>query len=69
MTAAFGGTALLAAIGVGAALLLWPKRDPDAVPHLHADLPAGHPHLREAHGADGGHDFVIDGLHRHWPKS
>lgn len=68
MTAAFGGSALLAGVGVGAALLLWPRHDPDAVPHAHDDLPSGHPHLSEPHGADGGHDFVIDDVHRHWPK-
>ncbi len=68
MSAAFGGMALLAALGVIAALLLWPAQDPDAVPHRHDDLPPDHPHLREAHpNGEGEHAFAIDDLHPRWP--
>lgn len=69
MQAAFAGMAVLAAIGVLAALWLWPPKDPDAVPHRHDDLPPDHPHLREAHADDAAHAFVIDDLHPRWPRS
>lgn len=45
------------------AIWLWPTRDPDIVPHEHANLPADHPHLRDGHE----HGFVIDDLHKRWP--
>jgi hypothetical protein len=68
MAVAFGALAVLAAVGVISALLLWPASDPDIVPHRHDDLPLGHPHLRDAH-PDGKaeHPFVIDDLHPRWP--
>lgn len=57
----------MAAIGVVAALRLWPATEPGPVPHDHPDLPMDHPHLR-AHGRDDHrHPIVIDDLHRHWP--
>ncbi|GHD98508.1 major facilitator transporter [Defluviimonas sp. 20V17] len=56
----------MAAIGVVAALRLWPAQEPGAVPHDHADLPPDHPHLRE-HGREGHcHPIVIDDLHPDW---
>jgi H+ antiporter protein len=64
--AAFAGMALIAAIGTVLAVRSWPAEDPDAVPHQHRDLPADHPHLREAHGAES-HTYVIDTLHPRWP--
>lgn len=68
MTVAFGGMTVLAVIGVISALLLWPARDPDIVPHHHEDLPPGHPHLRDAHpNGRAEHPFVIDDLHPRWP--
>ncbi|MES2057216.1 MAG: MFS transporter [Pseudomonadota bacterium] len=70
MPAAFGAMAILALIGVVAALMLWPAGDPDEVVHEHDDLPADHPHLREAHGTGRqAHAFVIDDLHQRWPRS
>lgn len=69
MTAAFGGMAALAAVGVAAALLLWPSKDPDVVPHRHDDLSPAHPHLREAHADGADHSFVIDDEHPKWPKA
>jgi hypothetical protein len=70
MAAAFGGMAVLAGIGAIAALLLWPRDDPEELAHSHDDLPANHPHLREAHeGGQARHAFVIDELHQHWPRS
>ena len=72
--AGFGlNTAALALTGLGlaslaVALRLWPATDLSEVPHSHADLPAGHPHLA-LHGASAhSHAFTIDGLHPRWPK-
>ena len=69
--AAFGGLALLAGIGVAAALALWPADEVSALPHRHDDLPDDHPHIRAHHGADTEelHDFVIDDRHPTWPRS
>lgn len=68
MTAAFfglGGIALLSAL---TAFRLWPKDDPEVLPHSHEDLPADHPHLRDttSHGRRHAHAFVIDDEHRRW---
>ena len=76
--AGWSGTALglpataivLATLGAGAlagALALWPSSDPEILPHDHPDLPPDHPHLREF-GRPHAHAFVIDGLHRRWPR-
>jgi MFS family permease len=67
-TAAFAGMAGLAIAGCLLAAWLWPRHDPELLPHRHDDLPPDHPHLREAHG-DGAHAhaFVIDDLHPRWP--
>ncbi|WP_426256702.1 MFS transporter [Sphingomonas sp. DC2300-3] len=66
MSAAFVGMAALSAIGVVAALRLWPANDPDVIPHDHADLPADDPH--HAEHAKGDHAFVIDRRHPKWPN-
>lgn len=58
--AACGAAALLAV------LRLWPGRDPAILAHDHPDLPPDHPHL-QGHGK--GHAFVIDEIHRRWPKA
>ncbi|MFF7994555.1 MFS transporter [Kitasatospora xanthocidica] len=68
-TAVLGVIALAAASG---AVTLWPARDPEALEHLHTDLPAGHPHLTGAHPTAGGgwqhdHRYVIDQHHHRWP--
>lgn len=55
-------------IGLFAVLRLWPKTDATALPHAHPDLPPDHPHLAE-HAALHRHDFVIDDLHRRWPRA
>ena len=69
MAAAFAALAVLAALGTVAAVVLWPRQDPEVVPHAH-DLPPGHPHLGDG-GADGGrahaHAYRIDDLHQVWP--
>ena len=67
--AAFGVLGALAAIGLLAALLVWPSEDSPQVAHVHDDLPRDHPHLQEHQGEQGkhAHDFVIDDLHVAWP--
>lgn len=62
---------VLAGIGAGgliAVLRIWPARDVSDLPHDHADLPPDHPHLA-AHGPHHTHAFVIDDLHRRWPRA
>lgn len=64
--------ATLGAAGLAAALALWPRHDPEAVEHVHRNLPNGHPHLADAEAVPGGgfrhhHVFVVDGQHPHWP--
>lgn len=63
-----GGLGLL---GVIAASILWPADDPDSVEHSHDNLPADHPHLRDAVRENGvwrhRHLLVIDDEHRAWP--
>lgn len=67
--AAFAAMAIIAGVGTGTALWIWPRRDPDVVPHSHDQLAPDHPHLQEGHGPDApSHAYVIDDLHAHWPK-
>jgi len=47
----------IALIGTLGGLALWPRRDPEALPHTHDDLPQDHPHQAE-HRATRGHAFV-----------
>jgi MFS family permease len=57
----------LAALGLVAALGIWPANLEDDIPHTHPDLPPDHPHML-AHGtAAHHHPIVIDDLHRVWP--
>jgi H+ antiporter protein len=59
---------LLTALGALLAALLWPEDDPEVIAHEHRDLPDGHPHLAGS-GRRHAHAFVIDDLHRHWPRA
>lgn len=59
--------AALASLGVLAALKLWPSADSTILVHEHPELPADHPHLRDASGKRHAHAFVIDSLHASWP--
>ncbi|MQM25560.1 MFS transporter [Glycomyces albidus] len=65
--------AVLAGAAAITGLVCWPKRDAATVPHVHARLDPDDPHLAGARPAPGGwrheHDFVIDGLHAHWPAT
>lgn len=60
--------AVLAAMAICIALVIWPADDPEVIAHSHDDLPAHHPHLAETrHGRRHSHAFIIDDLHRAWP--
>ncbi|MDJ0608294.1 MAG: MFS transporter [Kiloniellales bacterium] len=71
LDAAFLALGAIAAIGLVGARNIWPKDDPEVLPHSHDDLPPDHPHIRATArgGADRSHAhaFVIDDEHRHWP--
>lgn len=67
MAAVFAATSALAVAGTVVALLAWPQRDPETLPHAHPELAPDHPH-RRAHGQDHAHTFVIDDFHNRWPK-
>ena len=59
--------AAIGAVGLAAVLRIWPADDRATLPHAHPDLPADHPHLAgdDLHHT---HPYVIDDLHRRWPK-
>lgn len=57
--------ALLAMVGILAALRFWTASDPSNLLHDHPELSADHPHIRD--GRSHAHAFVIDDLHHHWP--
>lgn len=63
----------IAAVGLVAALTLWPRRDPETVEHFHEGLRPDHPHLTGARQVAGGyrqeHRFAIDDIHTHWPSA
>lgn len=65
--AAFLALGLLCAGGTAFALVQWPARDPLHIPHDHDDLAPDHPHVAGAPGRHE-HEFVIDDLHRRWPR-
>jgi MFS family permease len=58
----------IGALGVVAVLRIWPSQDDSVLPHTHPNLPPDHPHLSQ-HGSEHAHAFVIDDLHRRWPKA
>lgn len=70
--AAFFCLGCLAALGALLAVFFWPSNDLEEVSHDHADLPASHPHLQPHAGHFPGsrhsHNYVIDGLHKRWPR-
>lgn len=67
MAPAFLLLGILAGIGFGLALLLWPRSDPPVVAHTHPELPSDHPHMAEHDAGEHEHVFVIDDLHTNWP--
>jgi MFS family permease len=65
--------ATLGAVGLVAALVLWPRHDAEEIEHVHDQLPPGHAHLGDARPDPTGalrhrHAFVIDELHQRWPR-
>jgi hypothetical protein len=73
MAVAFGAMAGVATFGAAAALILWPVKDPEVLPHVHQELPDDHPHLRDAtrhrDGYHHAHAYVIDDEHLCWPTA
>jgi H+ antiporter protein len=73
MAVAFGAMAGVATFGAAAALILWPVKDPEVLPHVHQELPDDHPHLRDAtrhpDGYHHAHTYVIDDEHLCWPTA
>jgi hypothetical protein len=71
LDATFLVMAALATAAVAAALRLWPAADLEVLPHVHADLAHGDPHLSEtpldAHGRHA-HVFIVDDRHPIWPR-
>lgn len=59
--------AAIAALGVFAAMRLWPASDPVELEHVHHDLASDHPHLQGANNRRHTHAFVIDSKHLTWP--
>ncbi|SIK23547.1 MFS transporter [Mycobacteroides abscessus] len=62
----------IAAVGAVAALLLWPRTDPEELTHTHDDATTDSHHLDDATTMQGGrvqhtHVFVIDRNHLRWP--
>ena len=63
------GAALLSLAACLAAVALWPRQSAPRLAHEHRDLSANHPHLLKGHPAGGPvHPFIIDDLHRRWPR-
>ena len=63
------GAALLSLAACLTAVALWPRQSAMRLAHEHRDLPANHPHLLKGHPAGGPvHPFIIDDLHRRWPR-
>ncbi|WP_417261812.1 MFS transporter [Celeribacter sp.] len=56
--------AVLACVGILAALRFWPAGDPEIVEHSHDNLPPDHPHL-QGHGTHS-HALIIDDAHPRW---
>ena len=67
LTAAFVGLGLLAGFAWTLSKWIWhPDHEHEVVSHQHDDLSEDHPHV--ADGKSHAHSFVIDELHRNWPR-
>lgn len=67
LTAAALVLAGIGTLALGAVLRIWPAQDASELAHDHPDLPPDHPHL-SGHRPHHAHAFVIDDLHRRWPR-
>ena len=61
--------AVVGAVSLIAVMIMWPSRDPGEIMHVHDDLPPDHPHLQDPAAAGHRHPYLIDNLHRRWPKA
>ncbi len=59
--------AAIGGLGLVAVLQMWPVSDATDLPHDHRDLAPDHPHLAKR-GPHHIHAYVIDDLHRRWPR-
>ncbi|HCI4019186.1 MFS transporter [Pseudomonas alloputida] len=67
LTVAFVGLGLLAGFAWTLSKWIWhPDHEHEVVSHQHDDLSEDHPHV--ADGKSHAHSFVIDELHRKWPR-
>ncbi|MEK2611660.1 MFS transporter [Pseudomonas shirazensis] len=67
LTAAFVGLGLFAGFAWTLSKWIWhPDHEHEVVSHQHDDLSEDHPHV--ADGKSHAHSFVIDELHRKWPR-
>ncbi|MDA5555339.1 MFS transporter [Shimia sp. MMG029] len=64
--AAFVVLALVAALGIIAALRAWPSEESETVEHTHENLPLDHPHL-QGHRSHA-HPLIIDDAHPKWAQ-
>ena len=63
--------AVMGAVALAAAFLIWPATDRETVPHKHPELPDSDPHWKEGTPSGGhrhAHAFIIDDLHPQWPR-
>ena len=61
--------AAVGAVSLFAVMRLWPSQDPADIEHKHDDLPPDHPHLQDPTASGHRHPYLIDDLHRRWPKA
>lgn len=68
--AAFVALSFLALAGRFLGGRRWPVNDPTVLAHAHEELSADHPHFKDHPAQDGRHAhlFVVDELHRQWPR-
>lgn len=63
--------AVVGAVSLVAAVLVWPVSDKETIAHRHPELPDSDPHWKEGSPSGGhrqAHAFVIDDLHPQWPR-
>ncbi|TDH59710.1 MFS transporter [Dankookia rubra] len=66
--ATFAVLAVVTALGLVLAAMVWPKEDPAEIEHAHEDLLPNHLHIANTGGGQRHqHAYVIDDLHHSWP--
>lgn len=61
--------AVVGAVSLIAVMIMWPSQDSGEIMHVHDDLPPDHPHLHDSAASGHRHPYLIDALHRRWPKA